>query len=73
MELTEVHARGEAWWSLGFEVTGPGNLLRGLLEATATLVFAPALPDGVKLGTDDSMSYAEWLSRQPSAGYDAGA
>ena len=62
VELTEVGVRGEAWWSVGFEATGSASLLRSQLEATATLVFAQALPAGVKLGTDDSRSYAQWLT-----------
>ena len=32
VELTEVHTRGQDWWSLGFEATGPTDLLRGTLE-----------------------------------------
>jgi hypothetical protein len=60
-ELTEVGVRGEAWWSLGLEATGPVGLLSGGLEATAALVFAQAVPGGVELGPNDSMSYAEWL------------
>ena len=62
VELTEVRLGGQAWWTLGFEATGPASLLRGELEATAALVFAQALPSGVELGTDDSHSYAQWLS-----------
>ena len=62
MELAEVSTRGEAWWSLGFEATGPAGLLRGQLEATAALVFAETLPGGIEPGPDDSRSYAEWLS-----------
>jgi len=62
VELTEVRAGGQAWWTLGFEATGSASLLRSQLEATATLVFAQALPAGVKLGTDDSRSYAQWLT-----------
>ena len=65
VELAEVRARGEAWWSLGFEATGPADLLRAELEATAALVFAETLPAGVEPGTDDSRSYAEWLSQSP--------
>jgi hypothetical protein len=67
MELTEVRARGEAWWPLGFEASGPADLLRSELEATAALVFAQALPGGVPLGTDDSRSYVEWLRWQAGA------
>jgi hypothetical protein len=65
VELTEVHLDGRAWWTLGFEATGPASLLRSELEATAALVFAQALPGGTELGTDDSRSYAEWLGRPP--------
>jgi hypothetical protein len=66
-ELTEVRTHGEAWWTLGFEATGPAGLLRRELEATAALVFAEALPGGVEPGPDDSRSYAEWLRRRPGA------
>jgi hypothetical protein len=68
VELTEVRTRGEAWWTLGFEATGPVGLLHGELKATAALVFAESLPGGVELGTNDAMSYAEWLRRQHDAG-----
>ena len=73
VELTEVRTHGEAWWTLGFEATGPAELLHGELEATAALVFAQALPGAAEPGTDDSMSYAEWLCRPPSAESDADA
>jgi hypothetical protein len=63
VELVEVGARGQAWWSLGFEATGPASLLRSELEAAAAAVFAQALPGGVGLGTDNSNSYEEWLRR----------
>ena len=61
VELTEVRTRGQDWWTLGFEATGPADLLRSALEATAALVFAQALPGGVEPGPDESRSYAEWL------------
>jgi hypothetical protein len=61
VELAEAYTRGAAWWSLGFEATGPARQLRSELEAAAAFVFAQALPDGVELGTEDSMSYSEWL------------
>jgi hypothetical protein len=62
VELTEVHARDEPWWSLGFEAAGPADLLRSALEGTAALIFARALPGGAELGLGDCRSYAEWLS-----------
>jgi hypothetical protein len=65
VELTEVRASGQDWWSLGFEATGPAELLRSSLEAAAALVFAQALPGGVEPGPDDSRSYAEWLCQRP--------
>jgi hypothetical protein len=44
VELTEVHTSGQHRWTLGFEATGPADLLRSELQATAALVFAHALP-----------------------------
>jgi hypothetical protein len=73
VELTEVRTRGQNWWTLGFEATGPADRLRSELEATAALVFVQALPGGVEPGPDESRSYAEWLGQRPAAGSDAGA
>jgi hypothetical protein len=73
VELTEIGTRGEAWWTLGFEATGPADLLRCELEATAALVFAQALPGAVEPGPDNSRSYAEWLRQRAGAERDAGA
>jgi len=67
VELTEVLTDGEAWWTLAFEATGPADLLRSELQATAEFVFAQALPGGVELGVTDSMSYAEWLWRRTAS------
>ena len=61
VELTEIRTRGQDWWTLGFEATGPADLLRSALEATAALVFAQALPGGAEPGPDESRSYAKWL------------
>jgi hypothetical protein len=72
VELTEVHTSGQHWWTLGFEATGPDDLLRSELQATAALVFAHALP-GVEPGPDQSRSYAQWLGQRPGAESDAGA
>jgi len=73
VELTEVRARGQDWWTLGFEATGPADLLRSELEATAVLVFSHALPGRMEFGPDEARSYAEWLGQRPGAGSDAGA
>ena len=40
VELTEVRTLGQYWWTLGFEATGPAELLRSELEATAAAVFS---------------------------------
>ena len=73
VELTEVHARDQDWWTLGFEAAGPADLLRSELQATAALVFAQALPGGLQPGPDESRSYAEWLGQRPGPDSDAGA
>jgi hypothetical protein len=65
LELTEVRTRGRHWWTLGFEATGPADLLRSELEATAAVVFARALLGGMEPGPDESRSYAEWLGQWP--------
>ena len=65
VELTEVRTSGQDWWTLGFEATGPDDLLRGALQATAAIVFAQALPGGVAPGPVESRSYLGWLRQQP--------
>ncbi len=67
VELTEIRTRGQAWWTLGFEATGPAGLLRSELQATAAHVFAQPLPGAAEPGTDDSRSYAEWLGADSDA------
>jgi hypothetical protein len=65
-----VARTGGPW---GFETTGPADLLRTELEATAALVFDETLPGGVEPGPDDSRSYAEWLGQRPGTGSDGDA
>ncbi len=72
VKLTEVRTRGQDWWTLGFEATGPAGLLHGELQAAAALVFAQPLPAGLEPGPDYSRSYAEWLGRPPGTESDAG-
>ncbi|HEX7162289.1 MAG TPA: hypothetical protein VF223_13760 [Trebonia sp.] len=61
VEFTAVRARERNWWTVGFEATGPDNLLRGELEAAAALVFTWPAPDLAKFGPHESRSYAAWL------------
>ena len=72
VELTDIVTPGQDWWTLGFEATGPADLLHSELQATAALVFAQPLPAGVEPRPDYSRSYAEWLGRPPGAESDAG-
>ena len=73
VELTEIHTSGQDWWTIGFEATGPADLLRRELQATAALVFTHALPGDAEPGPDESRSYAEWLSQRPGADRDTSA
>ena len=72
VELTEIRASGQDWWTLAFEATGPAGLLRSQLQAAAAHVFAQALPGGVEPGPDHCRSYLQWLGQRPGAGNDAG-
>ncbi len=72
VELTEVSTRGQAWWTLGFEASGPADLLRSALEGTARLLFTHPLP-GAEPGLDESGSYMQWLSQHPGHKSDADA
>ena len=71
--FSQARTGGQDWWTLGFEATGPADLLRSELQATATLVFAQALPGGVEPGPAESRSYAKWLSQRPGAESDTNA
>ena len=44
VELTEVSTRGQAWWTLGFEASGPADLLPSALEGTSRLPFTHPCP-----------------------------
>lgn len=68
VELTEIDADAGAYWSLGFEATGPAELLRGVLQDSAALVFAQDPPGQVNLSMDCCQSYAQWLSGHPAPG-----
>ena len=61
VELTEVRAREQDWWSLGLEATGPDDLRHSDLEAAAARVFARPPPDVSEFGLHASLSYAAWI------------
>jgi hypothetical protein len=61
VEFTEMRARERNWWSVGFEATGPDDLLRAELEATAALVFTQPAPDLAQFGPHECRSYSAWL------------
>ena len=61
VEFTVVRARERNWWSVGFEATGPNDLLRTELEAAAALVFTRPAPDLAEFGPHESCSYAAWV------------
>jgi hypothetical protein len=63
VELTEVSSGNQTWWSLGFEATGPPELLHTTLQGTAALVFSQPLPANVEFDMSHCQSYADWLSR----------
>ncbi len=65
VDLTKVRMTGQDWWTLGFEATGPADLLRGALQATAAHVFDQAMPGSMEPGPDESKSYTEWLGQRP--------
>lgn len=68
VELTEIDAGAGAYWSLGFEATGPAELLHRVLHDSAALVFAQQPPGQVDLSMDCCQSYAQWLSQHPAPG-----
>ncbi len=59
VELTEVEALGDAWWTLAFEAGGRDPLTA--IRHTAATVFAEPLPVTTPLGVDDVTSYADWI------------
>lgn len=70
VELTEVSTRGQAWWTLGFEASGPADLLRSALEGTSRLLFTHPLP-GAEPGLDESGSYMQWLFQTRTGTHEA--
>jgi hypothetical protein len=61
VELTDVELGDDVWWTLGFEASGPPELLEPDLRATMTAVLSDSLPKGIDLRLRDSTSYVRWL------------
>lgn len=61
VELTEVEVLGELWWTVGFEVSGPGALDR--LHRAAAVVFGDPAAPVYSLGFDEASPYGEWIQR----------
>lgn len=64
VELTDILISRYAWWTLGFEATGPPQGRRGAIESTAAVVFGAAGPDRVRFGLGNSHPYSTWLHHQ---------
>lgn len=66
VELTEVEAADDSWWTLAFESRGRRDV-RGI-KRTAAMVFAEPPPVSPPLRADEAQSYAEWIHRLSNAG-----
>jgi hypothetical protein len=67
VELTELGAGGEEWWTLGFEAFGSDESLFGSLTAAADTFFSQVAP-GHELEAESSQGYPAWLQRLRSRG-----
>ena len=59
VELTEVLALGDAWWTLGFEAMGAESTLRETLTIVARHVLTQ--PNAPTLDAADAYGYPRWL------------
>jgi len=60
-ELTSLGVKGQAWWTVGFESSGPEAELVPALEAAADELFGSLDLPG-SLGADRSCGYPGWLA-----------
>jgi hypothetical protein len=70
VELTEVEVLGELWWTIGFELSGPGALDR--LHCSAAVVFGDPAAPVHRLRADDATPYGEWIQRLSASGAASG-
>ena len=60
VEVAQVEALGQTWWSIALEVFGPMETLDRTFEIVTQHVLADH-PPPVALGIESSLSYPEWL------------
>ncbi len=61
LEITNVRARGQAWWTLCFEAFGPEPALKALLVQVSGQILK-SQPPPVPLTVEASYSYPRWLA-----------
>ena len=71
VELTDVEACGQRWWTLALEAHGDGAL--EALESTAAMVLAKPLPGAGPLTPLEARSYGDWLRELACPGSPASA
>jgi len=68
LELTEVTAGDEPWWTVALEATGrAGEPLERQLSETAAHVLREPLPHDLQFDVRESMSYVRWLDAERTA------
>jgi len=60
LELSQVHAAGQVWWSLCFEAFGQESTLEANLLAVARQILSKGSP--LALNSADSYGYPHWLN-----------
>ncbi len=60
-ELTKLEILGNAWWSLAFDVHGPGEEHLEILQRTLPYILADY--PGPALSQEHSLSYPRWIAR----------
>jgi hypothetical protein len=61
VELTEVEVLNELWWTIGFEVSGPGALDR--LHRAAAAVFGDPAAPVYRFRAEEATPYGEWIQQ----------
>jgi hypothetical protein len=64
VELTGIVARGQHWWSVGFEAFPDEEGVRAAFDPIVTRILEPLRT--ITFATENSMGYPEWLLRKLS-------